>query len=241
MTWEHFDASEKGFTRGKALRRKTKKPQWITVPDMLRPILLDWWERHGRPTTGLMFPCLRGKEAGKGEKTGVSHAAAMRRDLARYFGLETLNGEGKWEPTTDREKTDRERELLEETDVTRPVDFHGWRRRFVQALADTGMSSQQAQVLAGHASLSAHERYLRNSTKTLTIPAAALPQLGVSWQSATIRSPSDSQPSTKFSTPGRTRTCDQWVRNPLLCPTELRAQIVQKRRISRHAFRGLSS
>jgi hypothetical protein len=68
------------------------------------------------------------------------------------------------------------------------VDFHFWRRRFVQALADAGMSAQQAQKLAGHADLSAHERYLRTTSKTLVIPEAALPQLGVSLPAATFQS-----------------------------------------------------
>ena len=31
-------------------------------------------------------------------------------------------------------------------------------------------------------------------------------------------------------TPGRTRTCDQWIRNPLLYPAELRAQETQTRK-----------
>jgi hypothetical protein len=73
--------------------------------------------------------------------------------------------------------TERERELLEETEFTRPVDFHSWRRHFVQALADMGMNAQQAQKLAGHADLSAHERYLRSSARTLEIPTEALPDL----------------------------------------------------------------
>src|SRR5690606_18955674 len=38
-------------------------------------------------------------------------------------------------------------------------------------------------------------------------------------------------------TPGRTRTCDQWIRNPLLYPTELRAQNIRETAGSR-TFRG---
>jgi len=193
LKWSGFDTTNDAFTNGKALRQKTKRPQTIEVPEMLRPILRDWWERQGKPASGLVFPCLRGKRAGEGTKIGVSHADALRRDLARAFGIEVLNTtSGKWEVA--RDMSDRERELLEETEFTRPVDFHSWRRAFVQALADMGMSAQQAQKLAGHADLSAHERYLRNSTKTLTIPEAALPRLGVSWQPSTIQSEPVSQP-----------------------------------------------
>ena len=57
------------------------------------------------------------------------------------------------------------------------MDFHSWRRKFVQALTDIGLNAQQAQKLAGHADLAAHERYLRNTTRTLVIPSEALPDL----------------------------------------------------------------
>jgi integrase len=178
MTWEHFDAKDSGFTWGMALRRKTARPQRIEVPAMLRPILVDWWQRQGKPTRGLLFPALRGKRAGEGTKTGVSHAEGLRRDLARCFGVEAFDRKtAKWERVKDRKLTNRERELLEETEFTRPVEFHSWRRRFVQALADMGMSAQQAQKLAGHADLSAHERYLRTTSKTLVIPVGALPAI----------------------------------------------------------------
>ena len=85
----------------------------------------------------------------------------------------------------------RWKELFEETAETRPVDFHSWRRRFVQALADMGMNAQQAQKLAGHADLSAHERYLRTTSKTLVIPAAALPAFKVTSQIACLNDPAD--------------------------------------------------
>ena len=134
-----------------------------------------------KPTAGLVFPALRGKEPGKGGKHGVSHAAAMRRDLQAAFiahreaspaaPAEILD---LYAPAPD---SPRWLELFKETEFTRPVDFHSWRRKFVQALADMGMSAQQAQKLAGHADLAAHERYLRTSAKTLQIPAEALPIL----------------------------------------------------------------
>jgi len=88
LNWGHFDITTDDageplglFTWGMALRRKTARPQRIAVPDSLRPILRDWWTRAGKPSTGLVFPALRGKRAGVGVKKGVSHAEAMRRDL----------------------------------------------------------------------------------------------------------------------------------------------------------------
>ena len=185
MKWSGFDlptkTDEVGFAWGIAPRAKTARPQRIAVPESLRPIIHDWWQRQGRPTMGLVFPCLRGKRAGEGVKVKVSHAAAMRRDLQSAFtayreenkrlGVVLLDA------TVPAKDSVRWRELFTETDETRPVDFHSWRRKFVQALADMGMSAQQAQKLAGHADLGAHERYLRNSSKTLDIPLEALPDL----------------------------------------------------------------
>ena len=177
VTWSNFDVVDGAFAWGVAPRQKTERPQKFDVPEELRPILRYWWELNGRPTEGPIFPALRGKRAGE-TKMGVSHAEGLRSDLRRCFGLETWNPETrKWEATKNRKMTGRERELLVATTMTRPVDFHSWRRAFVQALANTGVTAQEAQKLAGHADLGAHERYLKSSTKTLVIPAAALPDL----------------------------------------------------------------
>jgi hypothetical protein len=90
----------------------------------------------------------------------------------------------------NRPLTPRERILLEETDFTRPVDFHSWRRAFNQALADAGVNAQTAKALAGHASMQAHEKYLQNSQKTRTIPIEALPKIGHSAM-GTLSAPSN--------------------------------------------------
>ncbi len=182
IKWNQLDAPN--FKIGTAPRSKTAKPQRIAIPERLRPMLLQWWqeardEKGQKPTTGLVFPCLRGTDAGVGAKQGVSHAGAMRRDLARMFGLETWNPAKRRFEETNREMTERERELLTETDTTRPVDFHSHRRGFVQGLADAHVTAQEAQRFAGHADLGAHERYLRSSRGILTIPDAALPKLEV--------------------------------------------------------------
>ena len=65
-----------------------------------------------------------------------------------------------------------------------PVDFHSWRRAYVQALADADVNAQAAAALAGHASLEAHARYLANTQKAREIPEAALPAFGVSMAPA---------------------------------------------------------
>jgi integrase len=66
-----------------------------------------------------------------------------------------------------------------QTPHTRPVDFHGWRRAYSQALANAGASAQEAQALAGHASLDAHARYLNNTATMALVPVTALPAIQV--------------------------------------------------------------
>ena len=80
-------------------------------------------------------------------------------------------------PPDVRDMTRGERELFTETATSLPVDFHSWRRAFNQALANAGVNAQTAQALAGHASLTAHERYLRNADDMKRMPEAALPRL----------------------------------------------------------------
>lgn len=196
IRWEGFDLTDNGaFAWGYAPRRKGHrlskggKPQRLWVPEMLRPILHDWWQRQGKPAEGLVFPKRRGAGAGEEGRARSSHALSFRSDLRRAFGMEALvpisydrsNGRplttSVWQ--TVRELTQRERVLFEETEYSRPVDFHSWRRAFNQALADAGVNVQQAQALAGHSSMAAHERYLRNTEKARAVPAGALPRLGV--------------------------------------------------------------
>jgi hypothetical protein len=129
------------------------------VPEMLRPILRDWWERHGRPTEGPIFPVRLGSRAGE-YRGAQSHAEAFRRDLRRAFGVdcmretETVRRNGrrltKIEWIQARALTARERVLFEETATTLPVDLHSWRRAYCQALADADVTAQKAKALAGH-------------------------------------------------------------------------------------------
>jgi integrase len=190
LSWESLDSERGEFLWGWAARRKTSRPQKLEIPAMLRPILKDWWRAQKKPTVGPVFPVRRGERAGE-EKRKASHADALRKDLARAFGLEvwstavTERSNGRkltrqaWVPS-GRRLTPRERELFEGTEFVLPVDFHSWRRAYSQALADADVTVQQAQALAGHASMSAHERYLRNAAKMRRLPPRALPRLDIS-------------------------------------------------------------
>lgn len=87
IRWEAFETEGGRFSHGWAPRKKTARPQALEVPEVLKPILRDYWERAGRPTTGFIFPVRRGKRAGEERKAG-SIARALRRDLVRAFALE---------------------------------------------------------------------------------------------------------------------------------------------------------
>jgi hypothetical protein len=80
--------------------------------------------------------------------------------------------------------TPRQRELFEETEFTKPVDFHSFRRAFKQALADAGVELQTAMALSGGSDAKAHRRYLNNTSKMRRIPAAALPSFSISHAEA---------------------------------------------------------
>jgi hypothetical protein len=55
--------------------------------------------------------------------------------------------------------TPRERELLTETEYTRPVEFHSFRCAFIkQGLADAGVELQTAMALSGATDAATHRR-----------------------------------------------------------------------------------
>lgn len=173
LDWAAFETTGGAFSWGLAPRQKTRRPQLLEVPAMLRPILHDWWVRAGKPSSGVVFPARRvgkrGDRVGQ-RRLGVSHAEAFRRDLQRAF---------KATKSAPQEGSSRWRELFAETEYTLPVDFHSWRRAFAQALADADVNVQHATALTGHASLAAHARYLRSAGKMRQLPDAALPDLSV--------------------------------------------------------------
>ena len=186
IRWEAFEVDEGRFPSGWAPRKKSARPQRLEVPAVLRPMLRDWWERAGRPTEGPVFPVRRGERAGE-ERKHSSPAKALRRDLRRAFGIDAwrevtiVRSNGRpmtrmdWAPA--RDLSHRERELLEETEVTRPVDFHSFRRAFKQALAEAGVELTQAMALSGASDVKAHQRYLANTAKMRSLPDAALPAI----------------------------------------------------------------
>lgn len=188
LRWESLDTQNGQFRAGWAPRLKTARPQLLEIPEMLRPILRDWWERHDRPTKGPVFPAQRGERAGE-KKTRANYAAGLRRDLRRALGIEEMqripivrrNGkpDHKVVWVRVRELDDREVQLFEPTEFTKPVDFHSFRRGYKQGLADAGVELQAAMTLSGATDAKTHQRYLRNTAQMRTVPEAALPRLSI--------------------------------------------------------------
>lgn len=187
MEWSAFDLGT--FARGWAPRKKSARPQLLEVPEMLRPVLAAWWESQGRPTGGPMFSVRSGKRVGQARSRASNAAQHLRRDLRRAFGIEELreitmvrkNGRAtrNFQWTQVRELTAREKELLELSQFTKPVDFHSFRRAFKQGLADAGVDVQAAMTLSGASDAKTHQRYLRNTAKMRQVPEAALPNLSI--------------------------------------------------------------
>ncbi len=235
LRWQDFDLPDGpdaagGFEWGWAPRQKTRQPQRLKVPEEMWYVLRIWWEACGHPRGGLLFGARKpshqhGDRKGE-EKRSVSYARSLRRDLRRAWGIDVWHGDSeRGEFRQARPLTDRERTVLEGDARTLPVDFHSFRRWYAQALADVGLSAQQAQVLAGHSTLGAHAVYLRRSGKAATVPEDALPRIfGVFRESSTPRTKpadddedEDSQPSETIGVNDGTRTRDNRSHSPVLC------------------------
>lgn len=130
---------DEDFATAWAPRNKTMQPQLFLAPEHLRNVLRSWWKLTGEKKEGPVFPVTRvgklGDRIGE-EKNGVNHAKALRSDLRRCFLLLHLqarrSGSGRFDPRAPRPGTRRWRELFTETERTRPVDFHSFRRLWVE-------------------------------------------------------------------------------------------------------------
>jgi hypothetical protein len=172
--WEQFVIAGGEFASALVVRTKGQQLERMVVPPILRPFLRAWWIQQGRPTSGLIFPTLRGERLGE-VKRKVSHAKAFRKDLRRAFGVEVWNAK-KVCFVTARELTERERELFVESKFTKPVDFHSWRRAFVQAVDGVDLDAKDKRKLSGHEDEAVRQVYLQSTKRReWVVPASALP------------------------------------------------------------------
>ena len=152
------------------------------IPEVLRPVLRAWWEKHGSPTSGPVFPARRGKNEGGFKATrGISYAKRLRTGLFRA-GIKrhvcTRPAEARApkgnEACCESFATDP---IYCATAFTLPVDFHSFRRAYNTGLAEAGVNMQHAMIFAGHNDPRTHMRYVKRAAGLRPVPEAALPQL----------------------------------------------------------------
>lgn len=175
LQWTHFEMENGEFVTCRLRRSKTKgPPQRLEVPTMASSVLADWWIKAGKPETGFLFPKVKGEVGEQRSKTSL--ADALRRDLARAFGLEVYDPKEKsYVPNPQAKWTQRQIALLKGTDEYLPVDFHSGRRAFCQAVDNSDASETDKKGLSNHATESARKLYLRNGGKAIAFPEGALP------------------------------------------------------------------
>ncbi|MEY4515530.1 MAG: Phage integrase family [Pseudomonadota bacterium] len=171
LTWSDLDATDGRFATVFVPREKTGEPDWFVCPESLRPFLVFWWELNGCPTEGLVFPASRGERQGE-RKIKVSHARALKRDVQAAF--EAARKAGIEAPAP---RSERWLQLFTVTPRTLPLDFHGWRRVFVQQTRRAKRElDQHSMPLSGHRSSAVHGVYAQGiSNEVKTIPADSLP------------------------------------------------------------------
>ncbi len=177
LKWTDFTIEDGEFIQGRLRRSKVKgPPQTLEVPSQLRPIIHMWWAKAGKPETGFLFGKVKGEIGEQRCKTSI--AEALRRDLARAFGLEKWDEEaGAYKPDPMAKPTRRQTILLQgDEEEFLPVDFHSWRRRFCQSVDTSGLTGSAARNLSGHKTESSHSRYLRDGSKVLALPEGAMPR-----------------------------------------------------------------
>jgi integrase len=146
------------FQRSKGKRGTTGLQQHLEVPQTLRRALRGWWEQHGCPVAGPVFPVRSGARKGGFKATrGTSYARRLRRELLRA-GI-------------------TRHAVHHATPTSRPADFHSFRRAFASALAGTGVNAQHSMHLASHADERTHLRYVMSTPAMRRIPEAAVPEL----------------------------------------------------------------
>jgi len=167
--WSHIDTRE--FRTARVKRPKTKSATYVQIPEALRTVLLDWWTEHRCPGSGPVFPSAPHR----------SYSGELRLYLRRAFELDgpaprRLGSRGATGWTQLRAMTERERELLEDGEFSRRVDFHSFRRAYVTGLASGAVDERLAMRLSGHTSPEVHRGYL-DRLRPIATPEAALPRL----------------------------------------------------------------
>lgn len=139
-------------------RRATRAYERVQhrIPHTVREPLINWWRKHGCPTSGPIFPVQRGKRAGHYKGDNISYAQAFRDALWEAGIHRPLPGFDQAVGETARRALDA---LQVDTDETLAVDFHSLRRWYATRMANIGLNEQTAMDLMGHTVASTHARY----------------------------------------------------------------------------------
>lgn len=153
-------------------RRATRAYEKVvhTIPATVVGPLTDWWQAQGRPAAGPVFPLRKGPKAGERKSgKGISYAKALRDALWAEGIVRALPG---YESAVGEDRR-AFCSLQVDTDESRAVDFHSFRRAFITALASAGVSLQDAMDASGHTVATTSHGY--RGPRTITLPEAALP------------------------------------------------------------------
>jgi len=184
MAWDWSMLDLDTFRVCLVARTKTGHPQRLEVPEIVAGPLRARWLGAGAPRSGPVFPIRKGKKKGEPRPArNVSFAAELRRDLWRAG----VRRHACTRPTDAKPPRAGELcceaglldPLFGEATLTRPVDFHSFRRSFSTALAEAGVPEQRAMHLAGHADGRAHARYVLETEAMMRVPPEVLPVLSV--------------------------------------------------------------
>jgi integrase len=136
-----------------------------------------WWERHGRPLTGPVFVCRRGKRAGLTKQVN-SYVKPLKAALWRA-------GITRPQPGFEKAKTDEERKALCALQSGIPrrrsaVDFHSFRRASATAAGNamvTGeLTLREAMLLTHHKNPAVFARYQAQGDR-IVVPESAMPTI----------------------------------------------------------------
>ena len=158
----------------------------LVIPEPVRAPLLAWREKHRDPLTGELptrgplFPAQRGKNAGKRKSSHGNSWALRLRDALWEEGivrpLPPRTEGGKFLVGYEQAIGEDRRNhcaLQVDTEQTRKVVFHSFRRASVTALRKAGVPLRVAMLITGHSSESTHMGY-DAADDAIEIPEASL-------------------------------------------------------------------
>jgi integrase len=159
--WEHIDLPPGGaWTWADVPRPKTSRKacraggraarfalERLALPPPVAAELRAWWLAAGRPATGSVFSFPPARKSFALDLRAALLAAGVDRHELHY-----------------------------DTDRSRRVDFHSFRRAYVTAIARAGLNAQTAMKAAGHRQMATHMLYA--VPELIEVPSSAVPTWG---------------------------------------------------------------